>query len=133
MDSRLAALKETAIVAICELAVCVLTVIIYALIGRLNQSVWIGLLAGALLSVLNYYIMALTASRITDRAQANTDMGNAQGAMRLSYIVRLLVIFGVLAALAKFRLADPVAAVIPLLLMQPIIVFTQYICQRKVK
>ena len=133
MNSRTAALKETAIVASCELAIAGFVVIVYALLGKLSASVWLGAIAGALLAVFNYFVMAITAGKISDSAVATGETKSGQGAMRLSYLLRLIVLFAVLVILAKLKIADPIAAIIPLLLMQPIILLTQYLCHREVK
>ncbi|MBQ4227581.1 MAG: ATP synthase subunit I [Clostridia bacterium] len=131
MTARRLVLKETLLVAAQEALVALAAALVYALLGKLGASVWVGLLGGAALSVLNYFIMACSASRVSESAaQAGAQGG---GLMRVSYILRLVLLFGGLIALAATKLADPVALIIPLLLMQPIILLTHTILKRQVK
>ena len=133
MDSHKIVWKETALVAACELIAAALTVAVYALLKKLDAGVWIGALVGALLATVNYFLLALAASKVTDSAAANGSDKAGQGMMRFSYILRLILIFAALVVLAKLKVINPLAAIVPLVLMQPIILFTQYYLQRKVK
>ncbi len=125
--------KETALVAALEILASALTVLVFALIGKLSSGVWIGAGAGALLAILNYFLMAVAASRVTEKAVLGQEDQKGQGIMRGSYILLLVLIFVILVLIVKLGWADPIPAVIPLLLMQPIILFTQYLCQKAVK
>ena len=133
MESRKLVLKETAVVACGELVAAGLTVIVYALLKKLNASVWTGALVGALLAVLNYFLLALAATKVTDSAANAKDNKSGQGMMRMTYILRLILIFAALVVLAKLKIIDPIAAIVPLAAMQPIIIFTQYFLRRTVK
>ncbi|MBQ3762986.1 MAG: ATP synthase subunit I [Clostridia bacterium] len=132
MNDRNLAFRETALVGALEAASALLTCLVYALLKKLGGGVWLGAFAGALLATLNYLIMALSADKVSREAvQGKTVSG--RGTMRFSYILRLVLLFGVLALLVKMKVIEPIPAIVPIVLMQPIILFTQYFFQRKVK
>lgn len=120
MDSRKLVLKETAVVAIGQ-AVCVGVMLgIYGLLGKFSQPVWLGGIAGGVLAVLNFFFMAISAMKAADKAVEENVKGG-QLTMRLSYIVRLAVLFIVLYALVRSELCDVLATVLPLLFVRPVL------------
>lgn len=120
MDSRKLVLKETAVVALGQ-AVCIGVMLgVYALLGHLARAVLLGGIAGALAAVLNFFFMAVSAMKAADKAQEQNVKGG-QLTMRLSYIVRLAVLFVILFALVKSGLCDVLATVLPLLFVRPIL------------
>ena len=125
--------KETNPVAVGELIVSLLTVLVFALLNKLVPRVWLGALTGFVLATLNYFIMVFTAYAISNKADDPEKAKTGAAKMRLNYTLRLVAMFVILALLAKNGLIDPVAAIIPLILMQPIIILVQYLRQRKVK
>lgn len=113
IDSRKFVLKETGIVALGQ-AVCVGFMIgIFALLGKFDTSVWLGGIAGGVLAVANFFFMAIAASVASEKA-VNQDVKGGQLTMRLSYIVRLAVIFVILFALVKSGVCNVITAVLPL-------------------
>ncbi len=123
-------LKETLPVAACEFAVAGVTVAVFALMKKTGTGVWLGSLAGALLAALNFFVMALGASKAASKAASEQDVQGGQAAMRVSYIFRYVAIFAILAVLARLGAIDPLAAIFPLLLMQPIIILTEYFLRK---
>ena len=120
MDSRKLVLKETAVIAIGQ-AICVAVMLgVYALLGKWAQPVWLGGLFGGLAAVLNFFFMAISAMKAADKA-AEENVKGGQLTMRLSYIVRLAVLFVILFALVKSGLCDVLATVLPLLFVRPIL------------
>ena len=99
----------------------------YALLKKLGLRVWLGAAFGALLAIANFAIMSLGAAKATRSAAGEGDVKGGQTARRLSYILRYLVMFGLLALLAKLNVIDPVAAVIPLVFMPPVIILSVYL------
>ena len=62
MDSRKFVLKETAVVALGQ-AVCVAIMLgVFALLGKFDQTVWLGGVAGGVLATANFFFMAVAAS-----------------------------------------------------------------------
>lgn len=120
MDSRKLVLKETAVVAIGQ-TVCVSAMLgVYALLGNCTQPVWLGGIAGGVLAVLNFFFMAISAMKAADKALEENVKGG-QLTMRLSYMVRLVILFVVLFALVKSGLCDVLATVLPLLFVRPVL------------
>ena len=130
MNAHKLVMRETLLVAAGEFIVALLTVLVYVLIEKFSLGVCLGALAGAILAVLNYYLMALTLGRISDSAVSTGEVRSAQAKARVSYTIRLVVMFVILAVLASTKLIEPIPAIVPLALMQPIIIVTQRISQR---
>ena len=120
MDSRKLVLKETAVVAIGQM-ICVGAMLgIYALLGEFARPIWLGGIAGGVMAVLNFFFMAISAMKAADKATEDNVKGG-QLTMRLSYFVRLAVLFVVLFALVKSGLCDVLATVLPLLFVRPVL------------
>lgn len=125
MDSRKFVLQETIIVALGQ-AVCVgLMIGIFALLGKFDTSVWLGGIAGGVLAVANFFFMAISASVAADKAVAQ-DVKGGQLTMRLSYILRLAVIFIILFALVKSGVCHVITAVLPLAFTRPVLFITEF-------
>ena len=125
MDARQFVLKETAIVALGQ-AVCVAVMLgIFALLGKFDTAVWLGGIAGGLLAVANFFFMAISASVASEKA-VQQDVKGGQLTMRLSYMVRLAVIFVILFALVKSGVCHAVAAVLPLVFTRPVLFVAEF-------
>lgn len=125
MDSRKFVIKETGIVALGQ-AVCIgLMISIFALLGKFDTSVWLGGIAGGVLAVANFFFMAISASVAADKAVAQ-DVKGGQLTMRLSYMVRLAVIFIILFALVKSGVCHVITAVLPLAFTRPVLFVTEF-------
>ena len=125
LDSRKFVLIETGIVALGQ-AVCVAAMIgIFALLGKFDTTVWLGGLAGGLLATGNFFFMAIAASVAADKAVAQNVKGG-ELTMRLSYFVRLAVLFIVLFALVKSGVCNVLTAVLPLTFTRPILFVTEF-------
>ena len=125
MDSRKFVLTETAIIAAGQ-AICVGVMIgIFALLGKFNTSVWLGGIAGGVLAVANFFFMALAATVASDKAVEQNVKGG-QLTMRLSYMVRLAVLFIILYALVKSGVCNVLTAVLPLLFTRPILFVAEF-------
>ena len=118
MESRKIVYRETGIVAI-GVAVCTaVMMLVFALLGRFHLSVLWGSLAGAVLSIGNFFFMAVGASLAADKAE-NQDVKGGSLLVRNSYMVRLLILLIVLIACAKSGVFNLIALVIPLLFVRP--------------
>ena len=125
MDSRKLVLKETAVVAIGQ-TVCVAVMLgVYALLGKFAQPVWLGGIAGGVLSILNFFFMAISAMKAADKAVEENVKGG-QLMMRISYIVRLAVLFVIMFALVKSGFCDVLATVLPLLFVRPVLYVAEF-------
>jgi hypothetical protein len=120
MDVRKIVLKETLVVAVGQI-VCVGAMLgIYALLGSFGSTVLLGGIAGGLAAILNFFFMAISAMKAADKAEEQNVKGG-QLTMRLSFLIRLAVLFIVLFALIKSGLCDVLATVLPLLFVRPIL------------
>jgi hypothetical protein len=125
MESRKIALHETGIVAI-GVAVCVgLMFGIYALIGRFSMAVLLGGLIGGLISVANFFAIAIVATLAADRAEKQ-DVAGGQKLISGSYPLRMLAIAGILFACAKSGFFDLIALVLPLVFVRPTITVAEF-------
>ena len=125
MDSRKFVLQETAIVALGQ-AICIgLMLVIFALLGKFDQSVWIGGLVGGLLATGNFFFMAVSASVASEKA-VKQDVKGGQLTMRLSYLVRLGVLFLILFAVVKSGVGHVIASVLPLVFTRPVLFIAEF-------
>ena len=125
IDSRKFVLKETGIVALGQ-AICVgLMIGVFALLGKFDTSVWLGGIAGGTLAVANFFFMAISATVASEKA-VNQDVKGGQLTMRLSYIVRLAVIFVILFALVKSGVCHVITAVLPLAFTRPVLFVAEF-------
>lgn len=125
MDSRKFVLKETAIVALGQ-AVCVAVMLgVFALLGKFDQTVWLGGAAGGVLATGNFFFMAVAASVASEKAVAQ-DVKGGQLIMRLSYMIRLAVLFLLLFALVKSGVCHVIAAVLPLAFTRPVLFIAEF-------
>lgn len=125
MDSRKIALHETGIVAI-GVTVCVgLMFGVYALIGRFSIAVLLGGLIGGLISILNFFAIAIVATLAADRAEKQ-DVVGGQKMISSSYPLRMLVLAGILFACAKSGFFDLIALVLPLVFVRPTITVAEF-------
>ena len=125
MDSRKFVLKETAIVAIGQ-AICVAVMIgVFALLGKFDRSVWLGGIFGGVLATLNFLFMAIGVSMAADKAQQQ-EVTRGQVTVRLSYFIRMIVLFVLLFALVRSGLCHVITAVLPLVFTRPILTIAEF-------
>ncbi len=124
MDSRKIVLKETAIVAIGELVCSAIMVGVFAGLGYFHMNVLWGAAAGCLVMIANYFFMAITVNQAADRAERG-ETKQAQNMIRLSSLVRLLVMAGVLFIAIKLG-ANVIALVLPLAFQRPILMVAEF-------
>ena len=99
--------------------------LVFALLGRFDLSVLWGSLAGAVLSIGNFFFMAVGASLAADKAE-NQDVKGGSLLVRNSYMVRLLILLIVLIACAKSGVFNLIALVIPLLFVRPTLTVAEF-------
>lgn len=125
MESRKIALHETGIVAI-GVSICVALMFgIYALIGRFSIPVLLGGLVGGLISIANFFAIAVVATLAADRAE-NQDVIGGKKLISNSYPLRMLAIAGILFVCAKSGLFDVIALVLPLVFVRPTITVAEF-------
>lgn len=117
MDVRKFVLKETLIIAIGELIGVAAMIGIFALLGHFDMTVLLGGIVGGVMATLNFFIMAIGVNRAADKAKEQNVKGG-QATIKLSYLVRMVVLFLVLFAFAKSGLCNAIALVVPLVFVR---------------
>ncbi|MBO5486188.1 MAG: hypothetical protein J5988_04560, partial [Eubacterium sp.] len=95
MSVRKFVLKETRIIAIGECIGVAAMWGIFALLGHFDRTVLLGGIVGAVLSVLNFFFMAVSADMAADKA-VNQDVKGGKKMMQSFMMTRMLAIFIVL-------------------------------------
>ncbi|MBQ4600089.1 MAG: hypothetical protein IJB17_00465 [Oscillospiraceae bacterium] len=125
MESRKIVFHETAVVAI-GVAVCTAVMIgVFALVGAYDTTVLLGGIAGAVLSVGNFFFMAVIASLAADKAQQQ-DVEGGKKLIKASYPIRILVLAVLLFALAKSGWFHVLALALPLVFVRPSITIAEF-------
>ena len=125
MDPRKIVLHETLVIAVGTVLCAAVMVGIYALLGFLDRTVVLGALIGSVLSIANFFIMAVSTNLAADKAQEQ-DVSAGKKLVQGSYMIRLLAIFGILFVFAKTGLCDPLAMVLPLAFVRPVITVYEF-------
>lgn len=126
MNSRTFIVKETLYLLLGELLCSAAVVGIYALLGALQPHVVWGVLVGSLLSSAYFFMLGVSADAAADKAQEQNVKGG-KSLMRMSYQLRLIVLFVILFAFAKSGLCSPLAMVLPLVLFRPILMVIEFL------
>lgn len=125
MDTRTFIIRKTLVLAIGQL-ICIGGICgVYGLLGRFDRTVLLGTVVGAVVAVANFFFMALAVDRAADQA-AEQDVKGGKGTVRMSYTLRLILIFVILFAFAKSGLCNALAMVLPVALVRPIIMVTGF-------
>ena len=97
-----------------QLALCVVMVGVYAVLGKLSQRVVFGAVLGAAAYLLNYSVMIFSLLK----AAKSDSPERAQLKARGNYILRMLLLMVGLVVALKFGPFDPLATLLPLILMR---------------
>lgn len=125
MKSRTFILRETALLAACEL-VCIAAMIgVFALLGYFDYKVILGGVIGGLISVGNFFFMAIASDAAADKA-AEQDVKAGKSAIKVSYSMRMLIIGVLLFVFAKSGHCNVIALVCPLFFVFPIIMVIEF-------
>ncbi len=125
MDSRKVVLRETGIIAIGEAIGVALMYGVFAIIGKFDLAVLLGGLAGGILSILNFFFMAVNLDGATKKA-VNQEVKQGKSMVRSSYMLRLLMIFALLFVLVKSGLCNAFACVIPFVFVRITITVAEF-------
>lgn len=119
MDPKKTGLRETAAAAAGIIVILAILSGGYALLGRLDRAVLLGLLAGGSIAVLEHGLLAVGVALATDRA-AKQDVHGAQMLLRISWGLRLVLISLLLFTFARGAGVDLPALVLPLAIFRPV-------------
>lgn len=125
MDPRKYVFQETAIIAAGQL-ICVGAMYgVFALLSAFDKTVLLGGIIGATLSILNFFFMAVGATIAADKA-TNQDVNGGKTTIKISYLLRTILLAVVLFAFAKSGLCNVLALVLPLVFVRPIITVAEF-------
>ena len=125
MNARKFILRETALLAVAE-TVCVAAMVgVFALLGYFDYKVVLGGIIGGILSVGNFFFMAIASNAAADKA-VEQDVKQGKSAMKASYRIRLLVIGVLLFLFAKSGHCNVLALVCPLFFVFPSIMVIEF-------
>lgn len=124
MDSRKIVFQETAILAIGVFICAGLMVGVFSALGYFQMNVLWGALAGSLVTVGNYFFLAVVVSLATDKA-AEGQVQQAQKMLRLSSTTRLAVMAVILFVCIKLG-ANVLTLVLPLVFERPVLMLTEF-------
>lgn len=125
MDSRKVVWVQTGIVALGQ-AVCIGVMIgVFVLLGHYDQTVLLGGIFGWLLSVLNFFFMAVGTNLAADKAEKQ-DVKGGKAVLSLSMALRYVVLFVLLFALAKSGLCNAIALALPLAFVRPVLTISEF-------
>ena len=124
MDSRTIVYRETALVAVGELILSAGVVGIFAALGYFTWAVLWSALAGCLVAVANHFFLSVTVSLAADRAEQG-QVKDAEKMMKGSSAIRLTVMAVALFIALKVG-ASPVALLLPLLFIRPILMLAEF-------
>lgn len=125
MDSRKIVYKETAIMALGE-AICVaLMLAVFYLLGYFDQKVLLGGIIGGIVTVANFFFMAIGTSLAADKAEQQ-DVRGGQALIKSSYLLRMVVMFVIFFACVKSGLCNVIALVVPLVFVRPVLTIGEF-------
>ena len=97
-----------------QLGLCAAMVGVFAILGKVTDRVIFGAILGAAASLLNYLVMIFSLLR----AEKSESPEKAQLKARGNYTLRMLVLLVGLVVALKFGPFDPLATLLPLILMR---------------
>lgn len=147
MQDKKSTYKDIFVLAVGELAVTAAVVAVYALLDAFTYKAVTGALLGALVAVFNFVFLTVSVNRAVDRFMAlrgekemdeeeaekfaAEHIGEIQNAQKLSYIIRTFTMLGTLVLAFLSEQFDVIAAAVPLLLAQPILIISQLAVRKK--
>ena len=121
---------------------------VFLIIKKYTLEVLLGVLLGSTVTFLNFLVLSVMTNRVINRfleARGNEELsdedaealalkfqGQVQNQMKLSFIIRILVLAATLIVAFVSDFFNPLATVIPLLMLRPILTVSEII-RRKVQ
>ena len=125
MDTtRKLVLKEALLVTVGILVCTGLMLGVYALIDKFTLRVLFSALGGSAVIIANYFFLGVTVSLAADKAQSG-DVNKAKGMIKISSVVRLLVMGALLLVGIKAG-GDVIALVLPLVFLRPVLMVAEF-------
>lgn len=125
MDTtRKLVLKEALLVTVGILVCTGLMLGVYALIDKFTLRVLFSALGGSAVIIANYFFLGVTVSLAADKAESG-DVNKAKGMIKISSVVRLLVMGALLLVGIKAG-GDVIALVLPLVFLRPVLMVAEF-------
>ena len=147
LQNKNTAIGDVLFLAAGELLASVIIMAVYGILGSFDWRVITGALIGSTLMVMNFAILTFSVNRAVDRilqargaenmsdeeaeAFAAKHSAEIQNSVRSSYLLRQVLILGVLVGAVLLNIANVVAAVIPLVLFRPILMAREAFRKKK--
>lgn len=122
-------IRETVAVSVGVISLSAIMAGIFLVLGYFKTNVLWGLLTGCLVAILNFLLLAATATVAADKA-THSEARQAQKLMRFSSVTRLAVMGVVLGVCLKLG-ANPLALLLPLLFTRPVLVLLGFIGRKE--
>ncbi len=131
MDNRKFVIRETLGLLVGE-AICTgLMFLVFLLLNRWDITVLLGGIAGLLITVGNFFFLAIAASLASDRA-VNQDVEGAKKMVKASQNYRFIAIAVILLLCGASKACNLIALVIPLLVQRPIMLIMEFFRKKEV-
>lgn len=124
-ESRKIVLQQTAMVAVGVVILTGLMLGIYGLLGYFDSKVLLSGGIGAVLTVANFFFMAVGTALAADKAQEQNTKGG-KAIMSGSMALRLVILFVALFALLKSGVCMPLPLLLPLLFVRPVLMIVEF-------
>ena len=147
MNKQKLPVRELLAILIGELITSLIICGVFLIIKKYTLEVLLGVLLGSAVTFLNFLVLSIMTNRVINRfleARGNAELsdedaealalkfqGQVQNQMKLSFIIRILVLAAALVVAFISDLFNPLATVIPLLMLRPILTVSEII-RRKV-
>lgn len=106
-------LRETAYIALCVTAMTVIVCLAFLIIGRWSLSVLLGGILGTFASVLNFFLMGVTV-----QSAVGMDDKSMRRRVRISWLLRMLLVAGVVVLGALAPCFNVISTILPLFLLK---------------
>lgn len=125
MNSRKFILRQTGLLAL-GLLICIGAMIgIFAMLGKLDYTVFLGSGIGFVLALGNFFFMAISSDLAADQAKEQ-DQKTGKKIVKLSYGMRLFILAAFLLIFGKTGVCNLIALVAPLALVFPIVIIIEF-------
>ncbi len=147
MEHKKISVGDVLFLALGETVVSLVTVGIFLLLNEFDWRVLTGVAVGSVVTVLNFAWLSVSVNRAVDRVMAlrgNREItaeeaeafaaehtADIQKSVKASYLVRQIVVLGILVLALIFKVANVLAAVVPLLFFRPILMAREAFRKKK--
>lgn len=120
-------LKQVLLIFLCELVCIAIMLGVYALMQKLNISVWLGALGGGLVAIGNFLFLSISVSRAADRVAGGEEAAaKATVSVQRNSVFRKIALIVIYIVLIKSGYFDLLATVLPLVFVQVSIYLTEF-------